>query len=371
MNLKSQWFWVFTAVMVALYFTVMSLSAICFPFLMGFIGAYCLDGTVSRLARHHIPRGIGSAIMVLTVILTLVIMMMVFIPFVQQQLTSLAVNAPDFVESWITNLKPSIDEFSKQMGVNPPEDIKAHLSNHIGDVFSWSLKIITNLLTNGMALANILSLIILTPIIMFYILKDWPNVIVTIQNNIPYNYRDRITSYATRIDTTLSEYGRGQAQVCLVLMITYSIALWSIGIKDGIFIGIMTGFMAFIPYVGMLLGLLATLASAFANFTGWNQIALIFSIFITFNLIEGNILSPRLIGEKVGVHPVWIIFALLAGATWFGFLGILVALPMAAVIGVVVRMLLEAYKSSKFYGDFLDNNINMPPSNNKTEEFPA
>ena len=354
MNLKSQWFWIFSAIMVLLYFTAASLSAICFPFLMGFIGAYCLNGPVSRMERHHISRGIGSAIIVLTVIFILVIMMMIFIPFVHQQLISLAINAPAFVDSSIASLKPSLDEFSKQMGINTPEDIKSHISGHVGDVFSWSLSIITNLLTNSMALANILSLIILTPIIMFYILKDWPKVISTIYNNIPYKYRDRVTSYATRIDTTLSDYGRGQAQVCLILMVLYSIALWTLNVKDGVFIGIMTGFMAFIPYVGMLMGLLATLASGLAHFAGWNQIGLIFLTFIVFNLFEGNFLSPRLIGEKVGVHPVWIIFSLLAGATWFGFLGILVALPMAAIIGVVVRILLEAYKSSQFYNNFLN-----------------
>lgn len=368
MNLKSQWFWMFSAIMVILYFTAASLKAICFPFLMGFIGAYCLDGTVSRMSRHHISRGIGSAIIVLTVIFILVIMMMIFIPFVHQQLVSLAINAPTFMDSMITGFKPSIDEFAKQMGVNAPQDLKTHLTQHIGDVFSWSLAIITNLLTNSMALANILSLIILTPIIMFYILKDWPKFINTIYNNIPYKYRDRVTTYATRIDSTLSDYGRGQAQVCLILMVLYSIALWSINIQDGIFIGIMTGFMAFIPYVGMLMGLLATLASALAHFEGWNQIGLIFMVFVVFNLFEGNFLSPRLIGEKVGIHPVWIIFSLLAGATWFGFLGILVALPMAAIIGVIVRILLEAYKNSQFYNNFL-NKKDAPKDNKIPEKY--
>ncbi len=371
MNLKPQWLWVSTALVVILYFALKSLSAIFFPFLMGLIGAYCLDGMVSRMARHHISRGIGSALMVLTVIFILIIMMMVFVPFIQDRTLSLAKNAPDLVDSWIMDLKPSVDAFAQQMGINPPQDIKTHLSEHLGDVFSWSLKIIDNLIANGMALANILSLIILTPIIMFYLLKDWPKVISTIQNNIPIHYRDLVTSYATRIDSTLSDYARGQAQVCIILMALYSIALWSINIEDGIFIGIMTGFMAFIPYVGMLMGLLAALASGFSTFVGWNQIALIFVVFTAISLLEGNVLSPRLIGEKVGVHPVWIIFSLLAGATWFGFLGVLIALPMAAIIGVIVRILLETYKNSGFYGNTSMENKPSCEKNSSAEGSPA
>lgn len=352
MPFNNRWFWIIAVLSIAAYYLINSLTAICFPFILGFIGAYALDGTVARMERLHISRGIGSGLMVITVIMVFVVMLMVFIPFVQEQLISLATSAPIFMENWIETLTPSVNAFAEQMGMTPPT-IESHLSNHIGDVFSWSLKIITNFLTNGMALANIISLIILTPIIMFYILKDWPRMIQAVTGVLPYKNRDLIISYAQRIDATLSDYARGQAMVCLILMVVYAIALSILGIKDGLFIGVLTGFMSFIPYVGMLLGLLATLASAFTHFEGWNQIAMIFAIFGVFNLIEGNFLSPRLVGERVGVHPVWVIFALLAGATWFGFLGVLVALPVAAITGVVVRIVLEAYKSSELFNEYL------------------
>lgn len=346
---KSQWFWIFSGAFILLYLTLKSLSAICFPFFMGFVGAYALNGSVTRLASYHISRPFGSAIMVLGVLVSLVIFMMVFIPFVQNQLVSLAFITPHLAEKWMIEFKSLVDIYSQKFGVQPPIEIKTHISQHVGEIFSWSLTILKDLLSNSMVLANLISLTILTPIIMFYLLKDFPLVINSIYGIIPLAYRDTISSYVKRVDSTLSDYVRGQIKVCLILTLLYTISLWTIGINQGIFIGIITGIISFIPYVGVILGLLATLASGFAHFEGWNQIILIFVVFAIIGTLEGNVLSPRLIGEKVGLHPVWIIFALLAAGSWFGFLGILFALPMAAIIGVSFRILLERYKASPLY----------------------
>lgn len=349
MIFKSQWFWIFSGVLILLYLTLKSLSAVCFPFFMGFVGAYALNGGVTRLAKYHVPRALGSIIMVLGVLVSFVILLMVFIPFVQNQLISLAVITPPLVESWMFELKTLVDTYSKQFGVQPPVEIKTHISQHVGEIFSWSVTVLKDLLSNSLVLANLLSLTILTPIIMFYLLKDFPLVIQSIYNAIPLTYRESVTAYAKRVDSTLSDYVRGQIKVCLILTLLYSISLGIIGINQGIFIGIIAGIISFIPYVGMLLGLLATLASGFAHFEGWNQIILVFIIFTIVGILEGNVLAPRFIGERVGLHPVWVIFALLAAGTWFGFFGILFALPMAAIVGVTVRILLEHYKSSSLY----------------------
>lgn len=349
---RSVMFWTAALGAVAIYYFFQSLSAIFFPFLVGLIGAYALDGTVNRLARVKIRRSLGSALVVLTVLLSFILLLMVFIPFVQQQIVTLAIKAPELADGWLQGLKPWLAEVSQKFGnAASPDDIKQKVSEHFGDIFGWSLKIITNLLTNGMALANIISLVVLTPIIMFYLLKDWPRFTSSIHDMIPYGYRDTVLLYSGRIDRTLSDYAKGQILVCLTLMVLYSLALWLIGVKQPFFLGFMTGFMSFIPYVGVVLGLLATLANGFAHFDGWNQIILIFTVFIAIGLIEGNLLSPRLIGERVGLHPVWIIFALLASATWFGFAGVLVALPVAAIIGVIIRTTVEWYKTTRCYLD--------------------
>lgn len=349
--LKTQWIWISAAIAAFLYLTVRSLSAICFPFFMGFMGAYVFNGVVIRLRKYHLSRGMASALVVLLVLASLVILMMVFVPFVQHQLVSLALIAPSLIESWVADIKPLIETYSHKAGLGSPSEIKSHVSEHIGAIFSWSLGVLKDLLSNGMVLANLLSLVFLTPIIMFYLLKDFPSLIQAIDDVIPQKSRPAIIAFVHRVDEVLSDYAKGQAKVCLVLMVLYSIALTAIGIQQSIFLGIMIGGISFIPYVGALLGLLATLATGFAHFEGWNQIILIFVVFTVISVFEGNFLSPRLIGERVGLHPVWIIFALLAAGTWFGFLGILFALPVAAIVGVSVRVLIEQYKKTSLYSE--------------------
>jgi predicted PurR-regulated permease PerM len=349
---RTFWFWLSALIAVGLFYFVQSLSAIFFPFLMGLIGAYTFNGIVTHLEKLRISRGVGSAVVVLMFLLTFVILIIVVIPFVHQQVITLAIKAPELAERWLHELKPLLASLAEQLGATAsPDEIKAKISDHVGDIFAWSLAVITNLLTNGMALANMLSLMILTPIVMFYLLKDWPRMLLSVYDLIPVACRARVSLYVRRIDKTLSDYARGQILVCLTLMGLYSLSLWLIGIKQAIFLGTMTGFLSFMPYVGALLGLLATLANGFAHFNGWTQILLILVVFSAVGLIEGNVLSPRFIGERVGLHPVWIIFALLASATWFGFGGVLVALPVAAIIGVIVRTTLEWYKTTRYYAN--------------------
>ncbi len=349
---KSVAFWMIALGAVVTYYFVRSLSAIFFPFFVGLIGAYALNGTVARLRKIRIRRSLGSALVVLTVLISFVLLLMVFIPFIQNQIVMLAMKAPELADGWLQTLKPWLADVSQKFGAaTSPDDLKQKISEHVGDIFGWSLKIITNLLSNGMALANIISLVILTPVIMFYLLKDWPRVVSSIYDMIPHRYRETVQLYAGRIDHTLSDYAKGQILVCLTLMVMYSTLLWFVGVKQPFFLGFMTGFMSVIPYVGTVLGLLATLANGFVHFEGWNQIMMIIGVFIVVGLIEGNFISPRLIGERVGLHPVWIIFALLASATWFGFAGVLVALPVAAIVGVIIRTTIEWYKTTKCYLD--------------------
>ena len=167
--------------------------------------------------------------------------------------------------------------------------------------------------------------------------------IAAINRILPEPYAPQVRMYAESIDATLSSYAKGQAMVCLILMIIYGSALGFIGLDQGIFIGMMTGFLAFIPYIGMLIGFLAAMGVSFSQYTDWHSIGMVALVFPIVSLFEGYFLTPRLVGEKVGLHPVWIIFALLAGGSWLGFLGILIALPSAAAIGVVTRLAFNWY----------------------------
>jgi predicted PurR-regulated permease PerM len=349
MTQQKTWFWLTLLIIASTLYALSTLSAILFPFLMGAIGAYGLSGIVDRLEKLKISRGLSSALLILAVILILLLLMMVFIPFLHNQLINLASRVPALMEDWYVSIKPFLEKSAHELGTPNPAEIKAQVTSHIGDIITWSIRIITNLFTNGMALANLISLILLTPIIMFYLLKDWPRLIRKIDETLPLTYQPLIRRHAQTMDAMLSAYAQGQGIVCLILMVLYSTSLWAIGLEQGIFIGIITGFMSFIPYIGMISGLLTSIAVTLANALGWAMLIKVIITFVIIGAIEGNYLAPRFIGERIGLHPVWIIFALLAGATWFGFLGILIALPSAAIIGVLVRIILEWYRTSKFY----------------------
>ena len=324
-------------------YLIYSLGMILLPFITGLIGAYIFNRAVTWLERFRISRGIGSAIIVLGLIIILTTVSVVALPYLQQHLIILATSTPKLVERFFNLLTPYLEQASRDFGAPPASEIKAQLTSHIGDIASWSIRALTNLLSNGLALASLLSLVILTPLIMFYLLKDWPTMISTINRLLPENYAPQVRHYAYSIDSTLSSYAKGQAMVCLILMVVYAACLGYLGLDQGIFIGIMTGFLAFIPYIGMLIGFLASMGISFSQYTDWHSIGMIALVFPIVNLFEGYLLTPRLVGEKVGLHPVWIIFALLAGGSWLGFLGILIALPSAATVGVITRLALNWY----------------------------
>jgi len=325
-----------------------SLGSILMPFLTGFIGAYVLNSPATWLSRH-LSRGIASAFLVLSLIIILIALMLIALPYLQQQLFLLAGSIPPLIERLFQNVAPTLESISQNYGTPSAAELKTQVISHLGDILTWSVRVLTNLLSNGMALANLLSLVILTPVITFYLLKDWPRMVSKIDNLLPNRWASLIHQHITTVDQTLSSYAKGQAIICLILMVLYAVSLWAIGLKQGIIVGILTGFMSFIPYIGMLIGYMTSLGICFAEFTSWSAIGCVTLIFIIISLIEGNILIPRFVGQKVGLHPVWIIFALLAAGTWFGFVGILVALPVTAALGVVARLLIDWYIKTPFF----------------------
>jgi len=325
-----------------------SLGSILMPFLTGFIGAYVLNSPATWLSRH-LSRGIASAFLVLSLIIILIALMLIALPYLQQQLFLLAGSIPPLIERLFQNVAPTLESISQNYGTPSAAELKTQVISHLGDILTWSVRVLTNLLSNGMALANLLSLVILTPVITFYLLKDWPRMVSKIDNLLPNRWASLIHQHITTVDQTLSSYAKGQAIICLILMVLYAVSLWAIGLKQGIIVGILTGFMSFIPYIGMLIGYMTSLGICFAEFTSWSAIGCVTLIFIIISLIEGNILIPRFVGQKVGLHPVWIIFALLAAGTWFGFVGILVALPVTEALGVVARLLIDWYIKTPFF----------------------
>jgi predicted PurR-regulated permease PerM len=322
---------------VALGFILHSLGTILVPFFSGFIGAYILNKPVTAISKKFMPRGLAALLMILAVLFLLGLLMMGAVPFLHKEFTLLSHNMPALVQHFYSIINPILDFVSERLSPQDIAKFKTQLSGQFGSIITWMVQFIIDILSDGLALANVVSLLFLTPVIMFYILKDWPNVIQSIEALLPKKYRTKIVQYALTVDQNLSSYAKGQMTVCLILALLYSAGLVAVGLNNAVFVGIFTGCISFIPYVGALIGfLLSTLIHLSAG-GSWNPLISIGLVFLIVQSIEGNFLTPRFVGGRIGVHPVWILFALLAGATWFGFMGIVLALPTAAIISTVVR----------------------------------
>ena len=205
------------------------------------------------------------------------------------------------------------------------------------------------MLSSGVAFINIISLILITPIVAFYLLRDWDKVVAHIDALLPRKRAETIRQQLVIIDNTLAGFVRGQLNVCILLGIYYAIFLTILGLNFGFVIGLATGFLVIFPYVGLLVGMAAGITVAFFQFGEMSQVLMVLGVFISGQVIEGNFVTPKLVGDKVGLHPVWIIFAMLAGGALFGFVGVLLAVPMAAVIGVLIRFGLGEYQKSSYF----------------------
>lgn len=346
---RTDGFWFTLLGLAALMGALYSLGSILMPFLAGLIGAYALNPLATWLSKGRLSRGLASAFLVLSFIIILITLMFVALPYLQQQLFLLASSIPRLIERLFQSIAPTLESISQDYGTPSAAELKTQVISHLGDILTWSVRVLTNLLSNGMALANLLSLVILTPVVTFYLLKDWPRMIFRIDGLLPARWAAQIRAHTTTVHRTLSSYAKGQAIICLILMVLYATGLWIVGLKQGIIVGVLTGLLSFIPYIGMLIGYMTSLGISFADFTGWSSIGLVTLVFASISLVEANVLVPRFIGRKIGLHPVWIIFALLAAGTWFGFMGILLALPITAALGVVARILISWYINTPFY----------------------
>jgi len=198
-------------------------------------------------------------------------------------------------------------------------------------------------------LFNVISLLLITPVVAFYMLRDWDAFVKKVDDLLPKRYKHSIEKQAKEIDCILSSFIRGQLSVCVLLGLFYAVGLYIVGLDLGILVGFLAGIISFIPYVGSIFGFVVSVAIAFAQFDSLMPIAQVVGVFMVGQFIEGNFLTPNLVGESVGLHPVWIMFALLAGGVLLGFLGLMIAVPVAAIIGVLVRHAIENYKQSSLY----------------------
>jgi predicted PurR-regulated permease PerM len=331
-------------------------SGILGPFLFGAAIAYLTDPLADKLEDFGLSRVAATLVINVVAFFVLVIFVISVAPLLIDQMQQLVERAPGYIEELarrahdaFPKLFPdfSAAEATLKDGKEGGESAVAPLSE---PATRWGMAALKSLVTGGLAFIDFLAVIVVTPIVAFYLLLDWDRLVASIDSILPRKHVDTIRKIAKEIDETLSAFLRGQLLVCLILGSFYAVTLTLAGLPFGALVGLFAGIISFIPFVGSMLGLLLSVGIALAHFWGdWWHIALIAGIFLTGQAAEGNVLTPMLVGGRVGLHPVWLIFALSAFGSVFGFPGLLVAVPLAASLGVVARWGVEQYQQSDLY----------------------
>jgi len=340
-------FWL--AAFVVFVLVLWLLSEILLPFVAGAAIAYLLTPVTDRIERLGVNRLAASFLIITLVVMALVLVILLVAPILGGQLSSFIENIPGYVSKLQSLLSdPSRPWVQKLLGTGFSPD------KSIGDLVTqgagWLTAFLKSLWSGGRALVSLFSLVVVTPVVAFYLIYDWHRMIHTVDGWIPLPQRGTVRQLAREIDAAIAGFVRGQTAVCLILGSFYAVALTLSGLNFGLLIGLGSGLITFIPYVGSMTGLIVSLGVAVAQFwPEYSSILMVLGIFLVGQFLEGNLLAPKLVGESVGLHPVWLIFALLAFGYLFGFVGLLVAVPLAATIGVLARFALRRYLESSLY----------------------
>lgn len=324
---------------------VFLLGKVLLPFVAGLAVAYFLDPLVDWLEKKGLGRGLAVALILILFLGVLVSLVALLAPLLQDQIVQLAHRVPEWAAAIQVKAAPFIERLQIQATENGLGDLKDAAKGYGGDVAAWAKDALGGLWAGGLALFSTLSLLFIMPLVAFYLLRDWDNILRYVDALVPSASRDTVRTQAREIDRTLSGFLRGQATVCLVMAVFYGVGLTIVGLDFGLLIGFGTGLLAFIPYVGMGLGLITAFSVAAFQFTDPSSFLLVGAVFAAGQVSEGFFLTPRLVGGSAGLHPVWVLFALMAGGSLLGFTGVLLAIPTAAVAGVLIRFWVGRYKA--------------------------
>ncbi|MEQ8366117.1 MAG: AI-2E family transporter [Roseicyclus sp.] len=322
-----------------------ALGDVILPFLVGMAVAYFLDPVADRLQRVGLSRVAATVLISLFVLTVVVFAALIVVPVLIQQTTDLIEAAPALFEQLRNFLT---ERFPDLMDQTSP--LRQSLASIGETIQARGAELLQSVLSSAAGVVNVLVFLVVVPVVAFYMLLDWDNMVARIDELLPRDHQPTVRKLASQIDQTLASFVRGQGTVCLILGTFYAVALMVVGLQFGLVVGLIAGLLTFIPYVGALVGGGLSVGLALFQFWGeWWLIVAVAAIFQVGQMVEGNILTPKLVGSSVGLHPVWLIFALSAFGTLFGFAGLLVAVPVAAAIGVLVRFVIEQYKGGLLY----------------------
>ncbi|MEE3070954.1 MAG: AI-2E family transporter [Pseudomonadota bacterium] len=321
------------------------LGDILLPFFVGAAVAYFLDPVADRLEAAGFSRAMATLTITLVAVLVFVVAALVIIPTMVEQAVNLFKTAPQIFQ----RLQDILTERFPEL-VNEGSPVRKTLASVGATIQEKGGTLLESALTSAASLVGILMFMVIVPVVSFCLLLDWDNMIAKIDDLLPRDHAPVVRRIFTDIDKTLAGFVRGQGTVCLVLGTYYAISLMIVGLNFGLVVGFFAGLISFIPYVGAIFGGVLAIGLALFQFWGdWWMIVAVLVVFQIGQIIEGNVLTPLLVGSSVGLHPVWLILALSVFGSLFGFLGMLVAVPLAAALGVLIRYLASQYKDSRLY----------------------
>ena len=330
-------------------FLVYILRSVLMPFVAGIVIGYLLDPIAARFEKMGMNRTVATILVMVLALIILVPAFVLLINMIDNQITTFIGAVPTYVSRLLKKIEPVLLRLQEDFPSLEADKIKDYLSANMSNNLKIFGKIIKGVVSGGVALINLISLLLITPVVAFYMLRDWDSFIAKIDGLLPRKSKKDIEEQAKEIDRTLAGFIRGQLSVCVILGSFYAIGLYFCGLDLGLMVGFLAGIISFIPYVGSISGFLMSMALAFAQFDTWQPFAAVIAVFLVGQFLEGNFLTPKLVGDSVGLHPVWVMFALLAGGVLLGFLGLMIAVPVAAIIGVLLRYAIKKYKKSELY----------------------
>ncbi|MEM7067899.1 MAG: AI-2E family transporter [Pseudomonadota bacterium] len=320
------------------------------PFIAGMALAYFLDPVADKLEKMGASRMVATSIILIVFVLLFLLFLMVVVPILANQIAGFLDRLPELVSQLQALVASTESKWLRELIGADAKSLQDNLNTLVSEGAGWIATVVQKIWASGKSLLNVISLLVITPVVAFYLLYDWDNMVAKVDSWLPLKQRDTIREIFTDIDYAVAGFVRGQGTVCLILGLFYAACLTIVGVNFGLLIGLFAGIISFIPYVGSIVGFLLSVGVALVQF--WPEtlpIVLTAATFFIGQFLEGNILQPKLVGERVGLHPVWLMFALFAFGSLFGFTGMLIAVPAAAAVGVIARFGLGQYLNSELY----------------------
>lgn len=325
-------------------------KAILLPFVFGFAVAYLLDPLADKLEAMRFPRWLATVVVLATFFLGIIGILIALAPLLGEQISGLLENIPRYIGA----IRPLLDEWlskaGQSFGLEIQTDTKSLVAAAADRSFAQLGQLFANFVSGGVAFLNLLMLLLISPVVAFFLLRDWDLIVAKIDSWIPRDNVEIVRLITRRIDRALAGFVRGQTVVALIMMVLYGVGWSMVGLRYALILGLLAGVLAYVPFVGALFAVFLAMLLAFGQFgADWVALGQVFGVFVVVQIIEGGFLTPRMIGSRVGLHPVWVLFAIFAGGQIMGFVGILIALPAAAAIGVLVRFAVERYLESDLH----------------------